>query len=103
MAGFFLIMRKPTETSPPNDYAVQAVLWCTESFAMKSTLEEHSQWITDVRFSPNMSRLATCSADKTVRVWNTDNVSLHILCLLFFCSSDFVFESIYMPKPHIDS
>ncbi|XP_041005146.1 transcriptional corepressor LEUNIG-like isoform X2 [Juglans microcarpa x Juglans regia] len=51
----------------------KAVLWCTESFAMKSTLEEHSQWITDVRFSPSMSRLATCSADKTVRVWNTDN------------------------------
>ncbi|XP_041007559.1 transcriptional corepressor LEUNIG-like isoform X1 [Juglans microcarpa x Juglans regia] len=51
----------------------KAVLWCTESFAMKSSLEEHSQWITDVRFSASISRLATSSADKTVRVWDTDN------------------------------
>ncbi|PPD93519.1 hypothetical protein GOBAR_DD09548 [Gossypium barbadense] len=52
----------------------KAVLWCTESFALKSTLEEHSQWITDVRFSSSMSRLATSSADETVRVWDADNV-----------------------------
>ncbi|KAM5547802.1 transcriptional corepressor LEUNIG-like [Rosa sericea] len=51
----------------------KAVLWSTESFTVKSTLEEHSQWITDVRFSPSMSRLATSSADKTVRVWDVDN------------------------------
>lgn len=58
---------------------MQAVLWCTESFSVKSTLEEHSQWITDVRFSPSMSRLATSSADKTVRVWDIDNVSHYVL------------------------
>ncbi|CAL2275080.1 unnamed protein product [Prunus armeniaca] len=51
----------------------KAVLWCTDSYTVKSTLEEHSQWITDVRFSPSMSRLATSSADKTVRVWDADN------------------------------
>ncbi|KAB1209193.1 Transcriptional corepressor LEUNIG [Morella rubra] len=51
----------------------KAVLWCMESFALKSTLEEHSQSVTDVRFSPSISQLATCSADKTVRVWGTDN------------------------------
>ncbi|KAK9268494.1 hypothetical protein L1049_000246 [Liquidambar formosana] len=51
----------------------KAVLWCTKSFTMKSTLEEHSQMITDVRFSPSMPRLATSSADKTVRVWDADN------------------------------
>ncbi|GLU09803.1 hypothetical protein SLE2022_266430 [Rubroshorea leprosula] len=51
----------------------RAVLWCTESFTVKSTLEEHSQWITDVRFSPSVSRLATSSADKTVRIWDADN------------------------------
>ncbi|XWS26919.1 hypothetical protein CRYUN_Cryun26dG0071500 [Craigia yunnanensis] len=51
----------------------RAVLWCTESFAVRSTLEEHSQWITDVRFSPSMSRLATSSADRTVRIWDADN------------------------------
>ena len=54
---------------------MQAVLWCTESFAAKSALDEHSQMITDIRFSPSMSRLATSSADKTVRVWDVDNVS----------------------------
>jgi WD40 repeat protein len=68
-------MEKTTEPFLPDDFVVQAVLWCTESFAMKSTLEEHSHGITDVRFSPSMSRLATSSADKTVRVWDTDNVS----------------------------
>ncbi|GMI97695.1 ROTUNDA 2, LEUNIG [Hibiscus trionum] len=51
----------------------KAALWCTESFALKSSLEEHSQWITDVRFSSSMSRLATTSADGTVRVWDADN------------------------------
>ncbi|KAE8658270.1 Transcriptional corepressor LEUNIG [Hibiscus syriacus] len=53
----------------------KAALWCTESLALKSTLEEHSQWITDVRFSSSMSRLATSSADRTVRVWDADNPS----------------------------
>ncbi|XP_047173130.1 transcriptional corepressor LEUNIG-like [Vigna umbellata] len=50
-------------------------LWCTELFNQKSTLEEHSEWITDVRFCPSMLRVATSSADKTVRVWDTDNPS----------------------------
>ncbi|KAJ1394682.1 WD40/YVTN repeat-like-containing domain superfamily, partial [Sesbania bispinosa] len=51
----------------------KASLWCTESFNLKSSLEEHTQWITDVRFCPSMPRLATSSADKTVRVWDADN------------------------------
>lgn len=60
---------------------MQAVLWCTESFTVKSTLEEHTHWITDVRFSPSMSRLATASADTTVRVWETETVSkLDFIC-----------------------
>ncbi|KAL2961971.1 hypothetical protein AAZX31_17G116300 [Glycine max] len=52
-----------------------ASLWCTELFNLKSTLEEHSEWITDVRFCPSMLRVATSSADKTVRVWDVDNPS----------------------------
>ncbi|KAJ8750452.1 hypothetical protein K2173_015591 [Erythroxylum novogranatense] len=56
----------------------KVTLWCAESFTVKSTLEEHSQWITDVRFSTNMSRLATSSADKTVRVWESDNPGFSI-------------------------
>ncbi|CAJ1944384.1 unnamed protein product [Sphenostylis stenocarpa] len=50
-------------------------LWCTESFNQKCILEEHNEWITDVRFCPNMLRVATSSADKTVRVWDVDNPS----------------------------
>ncbi|KAI3716696.1 hypothetical protein L1987_67751 [Smallanthus sonchifolius] len=56
-----------------------AVLWDTDSLKPKATLEEHSSRITDVRFSPSMSRLATSSIDKTVRVWDVDHpdFSLH--------------------------
>ncbi|KAF8400723.1 hypothetical protein HHK36_014023 [Tetracentron sinense] len=51
----------------------KAVLWYTDSLKSKTTLEEHSSLITDVRFSPSMPRLATSSFDKTVRVWDADN------------------------------
>ncbi|KAF5743283.1 Transcriptional corepressor LEUNIG -like protein [Tripterygium wilfordii] len=51
----------------------KAVLWSTDSLKPKTTLEEHSALITDVRFSPSMPRLATSSFDKTVRVWDADN------------------------------
>ncbi|PQQ02533.1 hypothetical protein Pyn_24704 [Prunus yedoensis var. nudiflora] len=53
----------------------KAVLWYTDTLKVKSTLEEHSALITDVRFSPSMPRLATSSFDKTVRVWDADNVT----------------------------
>lgn len=58
---------------------IQAVLWYTDNLKPKTTLEEHSSLITDVRFSPSMPRLATSSFDKTVRVWDADNVSTQIL------------------------
>ncbi|KHG05392.1 Transcriptional corepressor LEUNIG -like protein [Gossypium arboreum] len=51
----------------------KAVLWYTDTLKPKSTLEEHSCLITDVRFSPSMSRFATSSFDKTVRVWDADS------------------------------
>jgi WD40 repeat protein len=54
---------------------MQAVIWYTDSLKQKAVLEEHSSLITDVRFSPSMPRLATSSFDKTVRVWDVDNVS----------------------------
>ncbi|XP_025819639.1 transcriptional corepressor LEUNIG-like [Panicum hallii] len=52
----------------------KAVLWCTEPLLEpKSSLEEHSMLITDVRFSPSMPRrLATSSFDRTLRVWDAD-------------------------------
>ncbi|XP_056166566.1 transcriptional corepressor LEUNIG-like isoform X1 [Syzygium oleosum] len=51
----------------------KAVLWHADTLKTKTTLEEHSSLITDVRFSPTMPRLATSSFDKTVRVWDADN------------------------------
>ncbi|KAJ6382920.1 hypothetical protein OIU77_031362, partial [Salix suchowensis] len=51
----------------------KAVLWYTDTLKPKTTLEEHTSLITDVRFSPSMPRLATSSFDKTVRVWDADN------------------------------
>ncbi|KAK8619965.1 hypothetical protein V6N13_066458 [Hibiscus sabdariffa] len=51
----------------------KAVLWYSDTLKLKSKLEEHSGLITDVRFSPSMSRLATSSFDKTVRVWDADS------------------------------
>ncbi|KAM0973715.1 hypothetical protein ACFX2I_016884 [Malus domestica] len=56
-------------------YDKKAVLWYTDTLKLKSTLEEHSALITDVRFSPSMPLLATSSFDKTVRVWDADNPS----------------------------
>ncbi|KAG0459850.1 hypothetical protein HPP92_022978 [Vanilla planifolia] len=53
----------------------KAVLWCTDTLKPKSYLEEHNLLVTDVRFSPSMPRLATSSFDKTVRVWDADNVA----------------------------
>ncbi|KAG6391285.1 hypothetical protein SASPL_149038 [Salvia splendens] len=53
----------------------KAVLWFTDSLKPKTTLEEHTSLITDVRFSPSMARLATSSFDKTVRVWDVENPS----------------------------
>ncbi|KAK6945018.1 LIS1 homology motif [Dillenia turbinata] len=52
----------------------KAVLWCTESLRPMFKLEEHHHTITDIRFSPRLPRLATSSFDKTVRVWDCNNV-----------------------------
>jgi len=51
----------------------KAVLWNMDNLKAKGSLEEHSFLITDVRFSPNSTRLATSSFDRTVKVWEADN------------------------------
>ena len=82
---------------------IQAVLWYTDTLKPKTTLEEHTSLITDVRFSPSMSRLATSSFDKTVRVWDADNVSMIFFlydsqfyaansCFFFFSFFFFIME-----------
>ncbi|GAB2233493.1 hypothetical protein Drorol1_Dr00002716 [Drosera rotundifolia] len=51
----------------------KVVLWYTDTLKPKTTLEEHTSLITDVRFSPSVSRLASSSFDKSVRVWDAGN------------------------------
>ncbi|XP_030923895.1 transcriptional corepressor LEUNIG_HOMOLOG-like isoform X3 [Quercus lobata] len=48
----------------------KVVLWNMETLQTESTPEEHSMIITDVRFRPNSTQLATSSFDTTVRVWD---------------------------------
>ncbi|XP_054805840.1 transcriptional corepressor LEUNIG_HOMOLOG isoform X2 [Prosopis cineraria] len=45
-------------------------LWNMETLQTESSTEEHSSIITDVRFRPNSSQLATSSFDTTVRLWD---------------------------------
>jgi WD40 repeat protein len=54
--------------------AMQVVLWNAETLKQKSTLEEHTSLISDVRFSPNIPRFATSSFDTTIRLWDTNKV-----------------------------
>nr|XP_043623412.1 transcriptional corepressor LEUNIG-like [Erigeron canadensis] len=56
----------------------KARLWCSSSRESKATLDEHSQAITDIRFSPSMLRLATSSHDKTIRIWDLENLGSSI-------------------------
>lgn len=51
----------------------KVVLWNMDSLRIESTPEEHKLVITDVRFRPNSSQLATASCDKSVRLWDAAN------------------------------
>ncbi|KAK8674387.1 hypothetical protein V6N13_112679 [Hibiscus sabdariffa] len=53
----------------------KVVLWNMDTLQTESTPEEHKLVITDVRFRPNSSQLATASFDKTVRLWDAANPS----------------------------
>ncbi|XP_042514032.1 transcriptional corepressor LEUNIG_HOMOLOG-like isoform X2 [Macadamia integrifolia] len=57
----------------------KAVLWNMDTLQSESTPEEHTLIITDIRFRPNSTQLATSSFDRTVRLWNAadPNYSLH--------------------------
>ncbi|KAF6144311.1 hypothetical protein GIB67_024538 [Kingdonia uniflora] len=48
----------------------KVLLWNMDTLHTENTLEEHTHYITDVRFRPNTTQLATSSFDKTVRLWN---------------------------------
>lgn len=51
----------------------KVVLWNMDTLQTESTPEEHKLVITDVRFRPNSSQLATASVDKSVRLWDAAN------------------------------
>ncbi|KAL8146820.1 transcriptional corepressor LEUNIG_HOMOLOG [Apium graveolens] len=51
----------------------KAVLWNMDMLQTESTPEEHQLLITDVRFRPNSTQLATASFDKSVRLWDAAN------------------------------
>ncbi|CAN6684757.1 unnamed protein product [Malus baccata var. baccata] len=51
----------------------KVVLWNMDTLQTESTPEEHKLVITDVRFRPNSSQLATASVDKSIRLWDAAN------------------------------
>ena len=57
-----------------------------DTLQAESTPEEHKSVISDVRFRPNSSQLATASLDKSVRLWDAANVTV-LLPLPELCSS----------------
>ncbi|KAL4311193.1 hypothetical protein GQ457_01G023150 [Hibiscus cannabinus] len=56
----------------------KAVLWNMETLQTDCTAEEHTHIITDIRFRPNSTQLATSSFDTTVRVWDAAQPSYSI-------------------------
>ncbi|KAJ0035902.1 hypothetical protein Pint_25393 [Pistacia integerrima] len=83
----------------------KVVLWNMETLQSECTPDEHNHIITDVRFRPNFTQLATSSFDKTVRLWDAAKPSYslqtyaghnsHVMSLDFhpkkndlFCSCD---------------
>jgi len=53
-----------------------------ENFQTQYTPEEHGLIITDVRFRPNSSQLATSSFDRTIKLWNAADVSYVCLSII---------------------
>ncbi|CAI9107446.1 OLC1v1006797C1 [Oldenlandia corymbosa var. corymbosa] len=51
----------------------KAVLWNMDTLQTETTPEEHQYVITDVRFRPNSTHLATASFDQSVRLWDAAN------------------------------
>ncbi|RUT03452.1 hypothetical protein DSM106972_050910 [Dulcicalothrix desertica PCC 7102] len=45
----------------------------------RNRLEGHSNWVTNVSFSPNGRTIATASANRNIMVWNLDGTLLNIL------------------------
>ncbi|CAL5427237.1 unnamed protein product [Camellia sinensis] len=64
-----------TESSNDGKLLAKVILWSMDTLKTETTPEEHQYLITDVRFRPNSSQLATASFDKSVRLWDAANPS----------------------------
>lgn len=68
-------MNPPTMLSFPLpagvDHAVTA--WCVERQMRLAVMQGHRARITGVTYIPQHGQFATCSFDKTVRLWDADN------------------------------
>ncbi|KAJ1292591.1 hypothetical protein BS78_01G001500 [Paspalum vaginatum] len=50
-------------------------LWNMDNFKIDTKIEDHTNFITDIRFKTNSTQLATSSSDGTVRLWNAADES----------------------------
>ncbi|CAH8380841.1 unnamed protein product [Eruca vesicaria subsp. sativa] len=53
-------------------------IWNMETLITESAPEEHGHIITDVRFRPNSTQLATSSFDKTIKIWDASEPSYFV-------------------------
>ncbi|CAH2059758.1 unnamed protein product [Thlaspi arvense] len=53
-------------------------IWNMETLQTESTPEEHGHIITDVRFRPNSTQLATSSFDKTIKIWDASDPGYYL-------------------------
>lgn len=80
-------------------YICQVTLWNMDTLQTESTPEEHKLVITDVRFRPNSSQLATASVDKSVRLWDAANVIVFDLFYALSASADTI--GVYLTEINI--
>ena len=52
----------------------------TKNYSLKFLLEGHEKGVNYVAWSPDSKYLASCSDDKTARIWNCETVSVRVFC-----------------------
>lgn len=62
----------------------QVNLWNMETQQSEHRTEEHSNFITDIRFRVGAAQLATSSSDGTVKLWNAAEVMIFTVGFILF-------------------